>query len=454
MNTPVYTLLQRQSEKGHVRFCMPGHKGQLSGEDITEIGEMDNLLHPRGALLQAQTLLAGAYGAGHAWFNTCGSTMGVYALLFSCAQPGDLILLSSDCHISAVNACLLAGYRVALVYAGQDETGLPRPLSYAAARRALALYPEAKALFLTSPNYYGVCAEVDKLSELCRNTDTLLLIDAAHGAHFGFSPLLPPQPFAADGWVVSAHKTLCVQNQGSMLFTGPHSRMNLVRLEKNIHRFQTTSPSWPLIAQMDLARAQLQKDGEQAYAALFDHIQRFSASLCQTGFSVALPNDGAKDFSRLVLDTTNTGLSGYEVSQKLDSQGIWIEMADSRYLVLICTPQDCARDFARLSNALSQFKKTSSAACPLPTLPVRSEEIFTPAHAEYGTMKAILLSESKGQISGAAVCCYPPGTAIVCPGERITAAQISYLEQAYLQGASVSGGLEKDGRLYVYVCEE
>ena len=242
MTTPVYTLLQQQSEKGHVRFCMPGHKGQLSCQDITEIGEMDNLLHPRGALLQAQALLAQSYGAGHAWFNTCGSTMGVYALLFSCAQPGDLILLSSDCHISAVNACLLAGYRVALVYAGQDETGLPRPLSYAAARRALALYPEAKALFLTSPNYYGVCAEVDKLSELCRNTDTLLLIDAAHGAHFGFSPLLPPQPLAADGWVVSAHKTLCVQNQGSMLFTGPHSRMNLARVEKTSTVFKPPAP--------------------------------------------------------------------------------------------------------------------------------------------------------------------------------------------------------------------
>ena len=187
---------------------------------------------------------------------------------------------------------------------------------------------------------------------------------------------------------------------------------------------------------------------------LFEHIQRFSASLCQTGFSVALPNDGAKDFSRLVLDTTNTGLSGYEVSQKLDSQGIWIEMADSRHLVLICTPQDSDRDFATLLDALSPFKKTTPCACSMPSLPVRSEEIFTPAHAEYGTIKAILLSESKGQISGAAVCCYPPGTAIVCPGERITAAQISYLEQAYLQGASVSGGLEKDGRLYVYVCEE
>ncbi|MFR4008883.1 MAG: hypothetical protein ACLT0Y_06125 [Christensenellales bacterium] len=141
-------------------FVCPGIKGNCPS-GYYEIGEMDNLLHPRGALLQAQALLAQSYGAGHAWFNTCGSTMGVYALLFSCAQPGDLILLSSDCHISAVNACLLAGYRVALVYAGQDETGLPRPLSYAAARRALALYPEAKALFLTSPNYYGVCAEVD-----------------------------------------------------------------------------------------------------------------------------------------------------------------------------------------------------------------------------------------------------------------------------------------------------
>ncbi|MFQ7282337.1 MAG: hypothetical protein ACLRP7_08590, partial [Christensenellales bacterium] len=130
MQTPIDSLLRQQAQRGKIRFCMPGHKGMLADNDITEAGAMDNLLHPEGALLQAQSLLAEAYGAAQAWFGTCGSTMGNYALILSCAKPDDLILLASDCHISAVHAALLAHYRISLISCDQTAQGLPQPMSY------------------------------------------------------------------------------------------------------------------------------------------------------------------------------------------------------------------------------------------------------------------------------------------------------------------------------------
>lgn len=233
MQTPIDSLLRQQAQRGKIRFCMPGHKGMLANNDITEAGAMDNLLHPEGALLQAQSLLAEAYGAAQAWFGTCGSTMGNYALILSCAKPDDLILLASDCHISAVHAALLAHYRISLISCDQTAQGLPQPMSYQKAAEALSSHPEAKALVMTSPNYYGFCADIPAIAALCHEKNVALLVDAAHGAHFGFSPLLPIQPVDADGWVVSAHKTLCVSNQGSLIFRGKKSKLDAFRLENN-----------------------------------------------------------------------------------------------------------------------------------------------------------------------------------------------------------------------------
>ena len=168
--------------------------------------------------------------------------MGNYALILSCAKPDDLILLASDCHISAVHAALLAHYRISLISCDQTAQGLPQPMSYQKAAEALSSHPEAKALVMTSPNYYGFCADIPAIAALCHEKNVALLVDAAHGAHFGFSPLLPIQPVDADGWVVSAHKTLYVSNQGSLIFRGKKSKLDAFRLENNVHRFQSTSP--------------------------------------------------------------------------------------------------------------------------------------------------------------------------------------------------------------------
>lgn len=452
METPIDTLLQEQAGKAHTRFCMPGHKGTLSGLDVTEAGQMDNLLHPEGAIVQAQTLLAQAYGAKQAFFGTCGSTMGLYALLFSALAPGELLLIGADCHISAVNAALLAQARVAMVNAGDLRQGLPAPVTTGAVQNALCQHPDAKALVLPSPNYYGVCADVPGIARLCRAAGVLLIVDAAHGAHFGASPLLPQQPVEADGWVSSAHKTLCVENQGSLLFLGPQSRLDPARVTRNVHRFQTTSPSWRLLAEMDQARARRCAQGETDYAALYRRMQTFLSSLKGSGLTAVAPDGANKDFTRLVLDVSSTGRSGYEAEKALAARGVWVEMADARHLVLICTPMDDDAAFARLATALLALPRGQSAG-PALAAPRRSGEVFIPASVEYGTIKSVLLEKSAGLVSAAAVCCYPPGTAVVCPGERITQAQIDFLAQSHRLGASVSGCAPKEQTLSVSICE-
>ncbi len=444
MLTPVYTLLHQQAQQGHTRFCMPGHKGQLNEYDVTEAGEMDNLLHPKSSLASAQTLLAQAYGAKQAWFGTCGTTMGNYALIHSCAQENDLVLIASDCHLSVIHAAMLSRYRVSLISCDETKQDLPLPISVEKVRNAIVQHPEAKAVIITSPNYYGLCAEIPEIASLCHEHGMLLLIDAAHGAHFGFSPLLPSQPIQADGWVVSAHKTLCVSNQGSMIFLGKNSGLDVFRVENNVHRFQSTSPSWPLIAQMDLARALLCKQGNESYQSLFRLIHAFELSVQSLGIFCIQKPSFQKDFSRLVLDISQTGYTGFELSQWLSERGIWIEMADIRHLVLICTPQDTKKDFDTLYQSLSSLPSRPISFLSSPSLPRRNEEIFVPASVEYGTIKTMPLSQSIGKISARAVCCYPPGTAVLCPGEQISIQQADYLYNMQQQGASISGCAEEE----------
>lgn len=454
MQTPIDSLLRQQAQRGKIRFCMPGHKGMLANNDITEAGAMDNLLHPEGALLQAQSLLAEAYGAAQAWFGTCGSTMGNYALILSCAKPDDLILLASDCHISAVHAALLAHYRISLISCDQTAQGLPQPMSYQKAAEALSSHPEAKALVMTSPNYYGFCADIPAIAALCHEKNVAFLVDAAHGAHFGFSPLLPIQPVDADGWVVSAHKTLCVSNQGSLIFRGKKSKLDAFRLENNVHRFQSTSPSWPLLAQMDKARAQLHEQGAADYQRLHALLADFQASISTLPVRCIQADPQQKDFSRLVLDVSSLGTSGFVLCEQLAEMGIWVEMADARHLVLICTPQDTPQSFSALENALSAFSANGANAPVPPSIPKRSGEIIAPASVEYDTIRTISVSQSVGCISARAVCCYPPGTAVLCPGERITSEQAAYLEGMHRLGASISGNVPaEDSSLSLYVVD-
>ena len=452
-HTPISDLLRAQSAQARIRFCMPGHKGTRGIYDVTEAGEMDNLLHPTGVLTQAQTLAAKAYGANACAFSVNGSTGGVLALWTAFVRQGDVVLTAADSHFSAASGAVFSD-AMPMILPQRMHGLLPLPAQVADVEAALTVHPEIRAVWVTSPNYYGLCADIPRIAACCHVHGAVLLVDAAHGAHFGFAPHLPPQPVEADAWVVSMHKTLCVCNQGALVCIGHTAPIPAEAVFRALHRVQTTSPSWPLLAQMDEARAQLSVHGVEEYRTLYQRIDTFFQALRGSAVHpAALPDGILHDPTRVVLDITRTGRSGFSLAQQLAQQGIWIEMADTTHLVLICTPQDTEQSFAALATALCSFPVQKTVlSSPLP--PPASNMQHSPRAAAYGTMAVCPIHKAAGRISAQCVCCYPPGTVTLWPGALITRTHIDYIEHMAAQGASLTGVYQATGELALYVQDE
>jgi len=450
MHSNEYTLeqaIQRQFTTIHQRFCMPGHKGQLDPLDVTEAGDMDNLSHPQGALLAAHERCAKAYGAQAAHFCVNGSTGGVIAMLCSLPLEGKTVLLCADCHTSAASALIHCGAKPLMLPPRHRKDGVPLPSGVTDVANALEENPSVAAVFITSPNYYGFCADIPSIAALCHHKGIPLLVDAAHGAHFGFAASLPPQPKEADAWVVSAHKTLPVYNQGAIVFLGKNSLIEKRRLFDALATVQTTSPSWPLLCSLDNACLGLCRSAKEQYSELLLRIRRFERLLCGMPFEVISANDTEmKDPTRLVLSLKKQGVSGFMAAKHLQSEGILVEMADLHHLILICTPKDTEEDFLQLHEALLSMPFGNGCPGSL-AQPPHGMLSVSPRCAAYGTMELCKLSQAKAHISARAICCYPPGVAIVLPGQTITQAQIDYLLSMEKAGAQLLN--VEDGSIFV-----
>ncbi len=418
--------IRRQLESVSQRFCMPGHKGKLNPLDVTEAGDMDNLMHPQGALQEAHERCATAYGAQAAHFCVNGSTSGVIAMLCSLPLEGKTVLLCADCHYSAVSGLIHSGANVQMLPPNCREDGLSLPASADDVSAALQDNPSIAAVFITSPNYYGFLADIPAIATLCHQKGIPLLVDAAHGAHFGFASCLPPQPVEADAWVVSAHKTLSVSNQGAILLFGKNSGLEERRVWDALSTVQTSSPSWPLLCALDNACTDLCQNGQVRYSELIGRIRRFEDSLSGLPVNLVQAPSIQKDPTRLVLSIRDKGITGFEAAASLQSQGIWVEMADICNLVLIITPMDTDEDFESLYTALSKIPNGNRFPINI-AQPKHGTPEVSPRCAAYGTMAICGLKDACGRIAARAICCYPPGVAIVLPGQRITQEQIDYL---------------------------
>ena len=436
MNESLEQSIKRQLNGLQSRFCMPGHKGTLDVMDVTETGEIDNLMYPLGALKRAHERCAEAYGAKSAHFCVNGSTGGVLAMLCSLPLEGKTILLGADCHISAASGLIHSGAIPRMLLPQHREDGIPLPTDASDVANALKVNPSIAAVIITSPNYYGFCADVPAIAALCHQTGIPLLVDAAHGAHFGFAQGLPAQPVEADAWVVSAHKTLNVPNQGAVLLLGKDSLIEERRLWDALATFQTSSPSWPLLCALDSACTDLRLNGQKLYPALLERIGRFRDALSNLSIDVIDGNPLQKDATRLILRVKNKRISGFDAAKYLHANGIWVEMADPWHLVLITTPVDADEDFDRLSRVLSAMPD-GSGIIAYPAQPMHGELEVSPRCATYGTMLPCVLKDAAGRVSARAICCYPPGVCITLPGQRITEQQIDYLSQMQSAGASL-----------------
>lgn len=325
--------LKNAAARDLLRLHTPGHKGSICELDLTELSD-DSF--PGEYLAAAENNAARIYGAKHARFLCGGSSQGVKSAIYHADCDGIIDVNSHrsvfDGFTLARKNCITVGERgVTPVTVKQIDGALKRGV---------------KAVVVTTPTYYGFCADVDGIRDYCKRNGLLLIADSAHGAHFGFSPLLPKSVAPlADICNVSTHKTLSALTQSALLFD------NLGEAEHNklmgaVDVMGTTSPSYPLYASIDYA---VNKAAEKATADAYEKLYAPIESV-KTEYPF-LKND---DFTRLVLDCAALNVDSHKLNGALSARGVYSELEDGRHIVFIFTAENGANDVARLSEALYQ----------------------------------------------------------------------------------------------------
>ncbi len=462
-DAPLLTALEEHMQNRVVRFDVPGHKGgrgnqelaNFLGErcvqiDVNSMKNLDNLCHPVSVLKDAQNLAAEAFGAANAFFMVNGATSASQAMILSVCKSGDKLIMPRNVHRSAINALVLCG--AVPVYVDPDENknlGIPLGMSIESVETAILENPDAKAVLVNNPTYYGICPDIRRIAKLAHDHNMLLLADEAHGTHFYFGENLPCSAMAADADMaaVSIHKTGGSLTQSAMLLCG--ARVNADYVRQVINLTQTTSASYLLMVSLDIARRNLALNGREMYRKTVQYVDYAREEINRIGgyyvYGQELCNGNSfYDFDRtkLSIHTRNTGLAGIEVYDLLQSEyGIQIEFGDIGNILAIVTAGDRALEIERLISALSEIKRLYGGD---PTGMLQSEYlapnvVLPPQQAFYAEKKAVLLSQSVGEICSEFVMCYPPGIPILAPGERITSDIVNYIQYAKEKGCSLTG---------------
>lgn len=439
MKTPILTMLQKFRMQD-TRFCMPGHKGRLpifqdlARFDVTELEKTDNLYAPNGVIAESQALFANEQGASNACYSINGSSACVAAALCYLNQ-GDQVLVARDFHVSCQTGLLLSGVQPIYIEVKQRLGEVPALPEEKAIFQAIAEHPKAKALYLTSPNYYGQVLDVARIAKAAHEMGMLVIVDGAHGAHFPYSPLLPLGlgQAGADIWCVSLHKTLPAANQTAALLAS--ARVDLERLKSRLNWFQTTSPSYLLLASIDYARGVMAERGAEAIQNLRKQIRIFEEKLGAGPFKLVATDD----FTRLVVNVENWGGTGWEAARLLEERGVYVEGADSKHLLLIATIQDRREDFLRLAGALSSLPPGRERA----TLPfaytLGGETTLSLLEAEAQKGKWVSWREAPGKVLKRSIFSYPPGVPLVLAGQRLTEDVVKILASMEWTGYNLLG---------------
>jgi lysine decarboxylase len=461
MNTPLVNALLDYAAQKPVPFHMPGHKGKrifpqaFSGSlidlDMTEVPGLDNLQAPEGVIKEAQRLAARAFKSDACFFLVNGSTSGIHIMMMSACKPGDKVLIQRNCHKAVWGGLVLSGAVPVYIQPEYDEERcLPTHITPEAVEEAAKQHPDAAGIMLTSPDYYGLCPHLSKIRSILDRYDMLMLVDEAHGAHLVFHPGLPlsSSQCGADFWVQSAHKMLPAFTQSAYL----HANININRVAQLHSMMQSTSPSYLLMASLDWARGYMEEQGKDALDKLLEHLawtrKELKALGIETMDGLQRPEINGIDQTKLVLDLSPLGLTGYEAEHILREAGVQVEMSDIYRLVLITTVADEKKDFEKLIEAcrtlstykgnMGQEKYNLSISREIP------KQMLSPKEAFDKTMEYVPLSEAKGRICAGLIGAYPPGIPRFCPGELIDIAGIEELLEIKAWGGQLFGVVGKD----------
>ncbi|TCS75621.1 aminotransferase class I/II-fold pyridoxal phosphate-dependent enzyme [Pectinatus cerevisiiphilus] len=463
-NAPVLEALEKLKQMRIVPFDVPGHKRGRGNKVLTEfLGErclsvdvnsmkpLDNLCHPVSIIKDAEQLAAEAFGAAHAFFMVGGTTSSVQAMILTACKRGDKIILPRNVHRSAINAMILCGAVPVYINPQMDKTlGISLGMSIKDVKKAIADNPDAKAVFVNNPTYYGICSNLNEIIKMAHANNMLVLADEAHGTHFYFNDKLPAAAMrsGADMAAVSLHKSGGSLTQSSMLFINDKISEGYVR--QIINLTQTTSGSYLLMSSLDISRRNLALRGNKIIDTVIDLVEYARSEINNIGDYYAysrekINGDSIYDFdiTKLSIYTRSIGLAGIEVYDILrDEYDIQTEFGDLANLLAYVSIGDRPRDMERLVSALSEirriYKKDSTGMLEVEY--INPKVVLPPQDAFYTNKEeSIPLDKACGRVCTEFVMCYPPGIPILAPGELVTSQILEYIHYAKAKGCQMTG---------------
>ena len=462
-SAPIQEALERMKRARLVPFDVPGHKrGRGNPElaaflgsacldvDVNSMKMLDNLCHPVSVIRDAERLAAEAFRAAHAFFMVSGTTGSVQAMVLSAVGRGDKIIMPRNVHRSAINSLILCGAIPIYVNPGIDDIlGIALGMRVEDVAAAIARHPDAKAVFVNNPTYYGICSDLRAITELAHAHGMKVLVDEAHGTHLYFSDRLPVAAMdaGADMAAISMHKSGGSLTQSSLLLCSDSMPLGYVHQIINIT--QTTSASYLLLASLDISRRNLALRGWEVVDKIIDLVAYARDEINAIGDYYAYGReliDGATvfdfDTTKLSIFTRPTGLAGIEVYDILrDDYDIQTEFGDIANLLAYVSVGDRPKDIERLVAALAEIRRNYRKD-PSKTLKMEYIDPIVgcgPQDAFYAEKESLPIAKSCGRICSEFVMCYPPGIPILAPGEQITEEILTYIRYAKKKGCQITG---------------
>ncbi|MCI9516750.1 MAG: aminotransferase class V-fold PLP-dependent enzyme [Lachnospiraceae bacterium] len=456
-------LLQYQSSEMYP-FHMPGHKRRKDDFanpfliDITEIEGFDNLHHAEGILKDAQDRAAALYHSEETYFLVNGSTCGILAAVSACTARGGKILMARNCHKAAYHAAYLRGLDIEYLYPEKEDIfGINGGIHEDIVEKALEEFQDIQAVMITSPTYDGVVSNVEKIAQIVHRKGIPLIVDEAHGAHFGFHEYFPKSSveMGADLVIHSLHKTLPSLTQTALLHVNGN-RVDRECLRRFLDIYQTSSPSYVFMAGMDSCVCLLEKRGGELFESLRRNLEVFYKQTESLG-CIYLANHGLMgksgihdfDRSKLVISARNAGFTGNQLANLLRNRyHLELEMAGGSYGLALTSISDTEEGFLRLSEALKEIdaclenkieKNTEKSTLTIEDIVIKNEVWCRIHEALESPGESVLLEKAEGKICREFVYLYPPGIPMLVPGEIISREVLGKIRRLVREGYSVQG---------------
>lgn len=480
----LFEQLTEYTNSAYYPFHMPGHKRNLElihemqkqnkvtdlyGIDITEIDGFDNLHHAETILKEAQERAAELYGAKKSYYLVNGSTCGILASVFACTEDNGKILMARNCHKAAYHAVELRHLSVKYLYPDpvclRDKMVLNGVINPKKVEKALRENDDIQVVFLTSPTYDGIVSDIEKIAGIVHQYGKPLIVDEAHGAHFGFHPYFPESALShgADIVIQSFHKTLPSLTQTAVLHVGRESLADPLRIQKYLGMFESSSPSYVFMAGMDLCIGLLQEKGEKLFSDFADKLENFRHQIEKLAHIYLLTQQELSekqivmDPSKLVIAAEN--MDGNELAEYLRKECfLEVEMAAEGYVLALTSIADTQEGFDRLYEALKNLDQ-SIGSCPSKEIMSQMdlmketdrkmdqpEAVCKISEAAKFPAQACPLNQAAGKISGEYVYLYPPGIPLVVPGERISEKMAEMFLWYQSRGFSLQGLDDHEGK--------